>query len=99
MPPDAAGDAAPQCRDDAPSPVDNPHMIVSSDGFHDFMSDIFFAEQQGIVLPAVEQSGVNKTWSDVGETDVQFARDGLLLECLEVSVLEGFRGRVGWCHS
>ena len=95
MPPDASGDAPPKGGDDAPPPVDDTHMALLVDGIHDFMRDILLMEQHGVVFPIVEQGGIDKSWSDVGETDFQLACVGLLFQCLQVCILKGFCGGVG----
>ena len=65
------------------------------EGVDDLAGDLVGLEHHGIVEIVIEQIGIDKAGTDVGEADFQASGIGLLLQCLEIDVLEGLGGRIG----
>ena len=82
MSPKTSGDSTPEGCQEAVFPVDDSDVLVMVDGSDDFFGHFFGFEHHRIMEIATEQGGVDKAWTDIGESDVQSSCFGLLLQCL-----------------
>ena len=67
--PEASGDSAPEGREKAVSPVDDPDVAMAVDGLDNLPGHSFWLEHHGVVEITIEQGCVYKTRADVGEVN------------------------------
>ena len=79
MPPNDAGDAAPEGGEDAVAPIDDADVTTTLDGVDDIARHSLGLEHHGIMERACQQGGIDEAWADIGEPDIEAASMGLLL--------------------
>ena len=95
--PEATGDAAPEGSEQAVAPVDDTDVAMVVDGSDDVARHVLGLEHHRIVEVARQQGGIDESWTDIREVNIQVACVSLLFQCLQINVLQGFGGRIRGC--
>lgn len=91
----------PEGGEEAVAEVDDADVVMVVEGMDNVASNGLGLHQHRIAEITTEQGGIDKAWTDVGETDVKPSLVRLLLQGLEIGGLQGFGGRIGrgWSQS
>lgn len=93
--PQPARDAAPQSREDAPSPIDDGNVAVTDNCTDNGSGNLLRLHCHGIRTAIVDKRGAYEAGTDVSEADWKMTKMRLLLESLYVDVVESLSGTIG----